>query len=196
MRIRIVSGLASVLLPLATILAGCGSDDASSSCAHSALATTRAFDNGNEGIVFDVVARENVRVLRLGTKLYGEPSGVFGPQTVQIFHRSGTYAGFEDSSTGWTLAGTVDVTSLGEAVVTQIPIDLDIVLAVGERHAFYVTAQTAIGGVKYSDGTSLDAVADADASLEIREGEGVVYPFLSNGLVRVFNGSVLYERCP
>jgi hypothetical protein len=173
-------------------LAACGGDDdspKSATCVDSTLASSPVTNNGQNGNMFDVVAKTNIRVKALTVNL--APGQVAIP--VEIYHRAGSYAGHEAIAADWTKAGSavVDAAASGPAA---IPISLQIDVAAGATHAFYVTAD-ATGSVDYTDGTAVGNVAAEDANLQILEGTGNAYPFVGMFSPRVYIGVVTYARC-
>ena len=73
-------------------------------------------------------------------------------------------------------------------------IPINIAIPGGQTYAFYVTSTT--NGMRYTNGTTVGAVAAGDGNLQILEGTGVAYSFGSNFAPRIFNGNVYYEACP
>jgi hypothetical protein len=113
---------------------------------------------------------------------------------VEIYYKSGTYAGYETDSAAWTQAAAVTVTGLGAGNPTPLDLMLNIQMSAGQRMAFYVT--TAVGsGLDYTNGTTEGALYSSNADLEIYEGIGMGHSFSTSQFSpRVFNGTVRY--CP
>lgn len=162
-------------------------NDLDCACSIDQLATPYNTNNGSAGNMFDVNALANIEVQGV------EVSVGTATATVEVYHRPGTHVGFENSSVGWTLAGSAMVTGAGVDVPTPVPLALSIPIAAGQTHAFYVTTTTS--AIDYTNGTSVGTVLASNADLEILEGVGKSYPFGSTFTTRNWNGTLIYEVC-
>ena len=116
-----------------------------------------------------------------------------GSYDAVILHKTGTHVGFEQTQASWTTIGTAPgITSNGLDMPTPIPIDVNIAMAAGTTHAFYIST-TGGSSTKYTDGNSLGAVFASDANLQVRQGTGINYPFAFNIAPRKLNGTVHYS---
>ena len=110
-----------------------------------------------------------------------------------ILHKAGTHVGFEQAPTAWTTIGTAPgITSNGLNMPTPIPMDVNIPMAAGTTHAFYIST-TGGSSTKYTDGNLLGAVFASDAHLQVRQGTGINYPFAFFLAPRKLNGTVHYS---
>ena len=110
-----------------------------------------------------------------------------------ILHKTGTHVGFEQAPGAWTEIGTAPgITSNGLDMPTPIPIDVDIPMAAGTTHAFYIST-TGGSSTKYTDGDLLGAVFASDVNLQVKQGTGLNYPFAFNLSPRKLNGTVHYS---
>jgi hypothetical protein len=139
------------------------------------------------GNMFDVVAREPVTIIG-----FDQDFGLAGDTVFEIYYKTGTHVGFEAMAGAWTRAGSATVTAQTASPVT-IPIALDLALAPGDRYAFYLTT-TDTGRVRYHTGTLRGAVAHATPELELLEGAGVRYPFLTVFQPRVWQGRIRHRH--
>jgi hypothetical protein len=150
------------------------------------LSTT--FDGGNEndGSMFDVTASSNVILRRLDAHFLA------GALEVEVYHRTGSYHGFEDDAGAWTLLGRVPLTGLGAGLPTPIPLALDLSLEAGETCAFYVTNTDAASqpNIVYTAGSG---VVYSNPDLCVFEGLGLAYPFGDAFEPRAWNGTIHYE---
>lgn len=145
------------------------------------LTTTLAGGNGcTGGAMMDLVATSgNITV----TSLDVVPS-ISGPQTVNVYTKSGTHAGFQTNPAAWTLLGTY---SINPTNVNPINIDIaDFTINQGDVTGVYVnydaTYTTVTAGTSYTDG-----------NLTIQVGSGLCGLFATVNTPRGFNGSVYYE---
>jgi len=164
------------------------------SASERSLSTTFVGNNNQDGIMFDIVAKSDIDLIRLDTNLVN--SGV--TYNIEIYYKEGTHVGFEQNAGVWTLVGSAEVNSGGLGNPTPIPIGLSsITLLTGQTGALYITAvptgylSTLIG---YSDGTAIGNVFAEDENLQILEGTGMEHSFSWNRFSpRVFNGTIFYN---
>lgn len=153
------------------------------------LTTTYAGGNGQNGIMFDVVAVNSIVVDSFA--INEDP----GTTTMAIYGKSGTHVGSEDTPGAWNLLGTVTVTSTGDGVPTAIPLQLNVIIPAGQRYAFYIT-NTAGSDVAYTNGSAVGAIAAEDSNVEILQGTGKGYPFASSFTPRIPNVTLTYSLIP
>ncbi|MCB0568201.1 MAG: HYR domain-containing protein, partial [Phaeodactylibacter sp.] len=153
------------------------------------LPTPYNTNNGQRGIMFDVMAANTITIERFDANLYSGTTADY-----EIYYKAGTFVGFENDGSAWTKIGpTVTITSLGNNVPTPIPIDVDIAIPAGQRYAFYIT-NTFGGGTSYTDGAAVGNFLAGDANLSVYEGVGKSYPFGLTFTVRKFNGTIYYRE--
>ncbi|MGR3810139.1 choice-of-anchor D domain-containing protein [Jiulongibacter sp. NS-SX5] len=163
----------------------------SSGCTGSELATPYDGDNGQRGIMFDVVADDTLTINHFDASLY-----VGTTANYEIYYRPGSFVGHDADSTGWTLIGSVEnLTSSGDNVPTHLPIPINLTIPAGERYAFYITNSDYVGGIRYTDaaGTAPGDTLISDSNLTIFEGYGKLYPFGISIGARRFNGTICYS---
>ena len=115
-----------------------------------------------------------------------------GTGTVEVWTRPGTWQGFENASTGWTLVSS-NLGVAGAGAGNATPLDVtDFVLPGLSTTALYVT--TVNSTLNYTDGTAVGNVAAANSDLQILEGAGKSYPFRSTFTPRIWNGTIFYDQ--
>ncbi|MDC8001958.1 HYR domain-containing protein, partial [Aequorivita todarodis] len=149
------------------------------------LTTTFAGGNGLDGAMFDVVAVNDLTIDSFDVNL---DTGI--TDDIEVYFKTGTWVGFHTDPSAWTLLATTNVTSVGDGMPTPLNLNLGVVVAPGERVAFYVT--TINGGMNYTNGTTTGNLFASDANLEFYEGRGMSYPFTGGFEPRVFNGNIHY----
>lgn len=152
------------------------------------LTTTYAGGNGEDGVMFDIKALVDTTITGFTHHL----DGLGTVLTIEIYEKTGTHVGSENISGNWTLYGSATVTSLGPGVGTPIPISLNIPILAGASHSFYITTTSSVNS-NYTNGTAVGNVYVADGVIQILEGTGKDYPFLSSYTPRVWNGTVTYS---
>jgi hypothetical protein len=179
----------SVLVLLAALVAGLVLALAAVSpgrAGTNSLTTTFAFNNGNDGVAFDVQAgAEDVHIDQIDVHLWT----AFALHDVEIWTRPGSHAGLTGSNAGWTLVGSyTDVPSAGDGVATVVgPLSSVVTVPAGQVQAFLIL-ETANGNAQsYTNGDGTGTVEAADAFLTIYEGAG-----LDGG----FGGAVTANRIP
>lgn len=156
------------------------------------LTTLYAEDNGQDGIMFDITAAVDVTITGFDFNM-----GATSPYDMEIYYKAGTHVGFEANAGAWTLAGSAaNVVGAGLDVPTSIPIALSVAIPAGQTYAFYITDTGTAANLDYTNGTSVGAVAAADANITIYEGTGKNYPFDDDYPARIPNTTVYYECCP
>lgn len=151
------------------------------------LLTPYDSNNGLDGIMFDLTALSDITIncfeVNMGLGIYD----------AVILHKAGTHVGFEQAQASWTAIGTAPgITSNGVDMPTPIPIDVDIPMASGTTHAFYIST-TGGSSTKYTNGSLLGAVFASDVHLQVKQGTGINYPFAFNVEPRKLNGNVHYS---
>lgn len=175
----------------------CDACDAGScrSCAATPGALTTVFDSDGsaDGIMFDVEALTKLRVTGLSLNL---ADGFSGP--IEVYTNPGGGVGEEEDPNAWTLVFSTNVASEGPDTPTFMAMSgSEIALDAGERIGLYVTSTaTAENAQRYlTQGTAAGETAEADASLEIKYGHRLEYPFTLLSAIKLWNGTVHYERC-
>ncbi len=152
------------------------------------IRTTYAGGNGNIGIMFNVVAVQPLTI----TFFDGVFAGAAG--WAYIYHKSGSYIGFETSAAAWTLVDSAYINSFVAATPRHIPIYVNRAMNTGDTAAFYISGDGNLS-VDYTNGTSQNALYAQDLYLKVHEGRGMTSPlFNTSATPRVFNGNIYY--CP
>lgn len=155
----------------------------------SQLTTTYAFNNGQSGNMFDIVAINDVTICGFDVNL---DAGTWNME-VWVITGGGTYTGQQNNAAAWTLLGSaMNVVSAGPGVPTLLPIAVDTSIQAGTTQGFYVTVTNGTP-INYTNGSVTGAVYAQDANMQILEGSGHSYPFGSNFNPRIWNGTVFYE---
>ncbi len=156
------------------------------------LVTIYGTNNAQRGHMFDIDAINCVTILCFDINLN------VGTSNIDIYTKTGTHVGFENTPGAWTLIGTApNVTSLGVNAATPIPLTINQLIATGTTRAFYITRTTAAGPtVAYTNGTAVGTALATDANIIIREGTGKELLFSTNFVPRRFNGRVYYSVNP
>lgn len=151
------------------------------------LETTMNDNNGQAGVMFNVKAIQNLEI-----KGFEIHSRVRGYIKAEIYTKSGTYQGFEQSRNVWKRIQITVVSSKGIGQVTSLPLlSLPVYMARGAVQAFYVTLDT--NNMRYTTGSRPGILYASDGNLQYFEGSGVVYPFGSTYTPRIFNGGIKYK---
>lgn len=150
------------------------------------LITSYNSNNGQRGVMFDIIATNTIYVECFDANLY--------PTTAdyEIYYKPGSFIGSEDNAADWVLIGTTSaLTSLGIDIPTPLPIPVNVVIPAGQTYGFYIT-NTFGGGTSYTDGTLPNESLASNADITITGGVGKFYPFGPTISYRSFNGTVHY----
>ncbi|MBK6372799.1 MAG: T9SS type A sorting domain-containing protein [Saprospiraceae bacterium] len=105
-------------------------------------------NNGSGGVFLSLTTNSTPVNITSFNTMYSSTSGT--SVTVEIYSRSGAYAGFTASSAGWNLVGTITTTSAGTTTIAPMDVtSLNIQLAASTTTSFYLQSITAGGGIRY-----------------------------------------------
>lgn len=150
------------------------------------LASSAVADNVQNGVMFDLVG-VNGAIIKGFTVDIEQDNTSF-----EIYYRTGSYVGFEDSNAGWTLLGSSSGIAMGTGVNTGIELDVEILP--GQTLGFYVTCTGSLTEyIEYADGTAVGTQLASNYYFAINSGVGKSYPFATTYSPRDFVGSVLFE---
>lgn len=138
--------------------------------------------------MFDIVATNAVTILSFD-------ASPMGNTTMDIYYKVGTWNGFANTPSAWTLIGSGYVPYTGG--FSAVPVNVNITIPAGQTYAFYVTTNVTAGtALNYSNGTNVGNVYSSDANITFLEGGGMEFPFTQGtGAVyqpRVWNGMIHY----
>lgn len=152
------------------------------------LSTPLNTDNGQRGIMFDVVVGSSAITFEsLGIDIYAGMTANYEFYTIE-----GGIAGNTSSSVGWTLRDTFSgITGLATGTLNIFDI-ADFTAAAGSTIGFYFT-NTSGGGVNYTNGSGVGNTLVSDGNLSILEGVGKSYAFGDTFFPRALNGSITYD---
>lgn len=149
------------------------------------LTTPFFTNNGQDGVMFDIVAVQSVNITQFAMDF---DTGI---HTIEIYGKSGTHVGFENNAAAWTLLGTATGWSATANTNVLIPIIFSKFLCAGDVAAFYVTSTTPV--CNYSNGTAVGNNLAVDANIRILQGTGKDYPFLASFTPRNPNVTAYYS---
>lgn len=152
----------------------------------SALNTTMAAGNNHRGNMFDITALNTVTI----TSFDASPMAA---TTIEIYYKTGTWVGFDQNSSAWTLIGSAAVPGAVLPTPVPVPVPVNVTIPAGQTYAFYVTSTNVAVSLNYTNGTTTGNVYSADANIQFREGCGHEYPFLNAPFApRIWNGVIHY----
>lgn len=148
------------------------------------LATSANKENSQNGAMMDIVAHSNAEINGFSVFTFNDSADF------EIFYKTGSHVGYEDSAAAWTSLGTyIDMN--GKASI-YLPLSPPLSISSGQMMSFYIT-RTDGGNVYYSNGTGMSTVAVSDSTLQINKGKGVMYPFGQTFSPRILNCIVHYK---
>lgn len=156
------------------------------------IQTTFKGGNRQDGVMFDITARTPVTINGFDLNLSDTQSGNVG---LKIYTKNGTYAGFEQNPSAWTLIDTVIIYNPAPTgKPTAVPVSLNISISSGKAAAFYITVDTAISHAKleYTNGKVAGNVYCENYNLQFKEGIALAFPFGKTYSPRVWNGIIHY----
>lgn len=158
--------------------------------------TTTAAGNGQKGTMFNIV---NTTAAAATIQSFDQCFLAAGTSDVEIYTKTGTWSGFENTAAAWTLVGLASgLVHQAAPVLDAIPIAINVTIPPGATQAFYVTCTAAFAtNVAYTTGVNqINTVIGTDGILQVLAGPGKAYPFGGSlGLPtagRLWNGRVHY----
>ena len=144
------------------------------------LSTTYAAGNGcGSGNMFDIIATNSISIDSFRTSFTSGPS-------VNVYYKSGSYVGFEETPSAWTLLGSSSIVGTGAEVFS---VGTPLLISAGDTVGIYVEA-----AVNY---TTLTAPTDYfNGDLTISAGIGLCASFGTFYTPRGWNGTVFYSSPP
>jgi len=154
--------------------------------------TTFASDTTYAGNMFDIVALDsNIEIISMGINTY------VSSLLVQVYTRIGSYQGYENDITSWTLVGSATMKGQGLDTPTMIDEIFNkadaIVIRKGSRQSFYITSDGPY--IRSTKGNFFESISWSNANdIEIAQGVAKRYP-MTDGTVsaRIWNGLVQYH---
>ena len=150
------------------------------------ITTTFDSNNGAAGNMFDITTFGNtltVNSMAFNLETFG------GPHTINVYTKSGSYVGFENNASPWTLVSqSTGITSSGQDTPTLVDVMDFSLLANSVTGIFVTTVETS--GMDYTNGSNMFANADLRLDLGIGKGMG-----LFGGATfspRTWNGTINY----
>ena len=158
---------------------------------------TQVGANGQKGTMFNIV---NTALAPVTIQGFEQCFLAAGTSDVEIYTKTGTWQGFENTAAAWTLVGTAfGMVHSVRPVLDPIPVAVNTTIPGGATQAFYVTCTNLVGSqnVSYTTGVNqINAVIGTDGLINITGGPGKAYPFAGSfGLPtagRLWDGRVTY----
>lgn len=152
------------------------------------LETVMNGDNGSYGNMFDVQSKNEIVINAL--EFY---CALKENVTYEVFTKSGSYLGYEESPGNWTMISNGTVLALGPNVTTPtLDFSDPLLLMSGSLQSFYITLLQP--DIRYSEAEEEGSLIVEDDYLKMFTGVGVAgYPFGDFFYrPRIFNGAILY----
>ena len=112
---------------------------------------------------------------------------------IEVWTKSGDYAGFENSFDGWTLIYDREVLTSGKGLPTPLErFDTDVEVTMGESQSFRVTIPEGIDTIQYTNGENEGEVFVSNTDLEIEEGRGCGQISCTD-VAKIWNGVIYYQ---
>ena len=152
---------------------------------------TTHFDGGSgqDGIMFDVLAYQDINITAFDLHIYDlEEVGV------RIYTKKGSFDMSGQLCDDWKLVGDFEVEGKGMNAATKVTLGSEDSVGVKslQVQSFYITVTNGTG-LRYSPGTGTGNLVESNDHLAILEGIGVTFPCNSTFQDRVFNGALHYD---
>jgi hypothetical protein len=151
------------------------------------LMASNTAGNNHRGNMFDIVATNAITITSFDVSPMGNT-------TIEVYYKTGTWNGFANTPSAWTLVASFPVIYTGGFV--NVPLSTLVTIPAGATYSFYVTSNNAGVSLNYSNGTSVGNIFSSDANIAFLEGGGMEYPFTAGTDAvfqpRVWNGNINY----
>jgi hypothetical protein len=140
--------------------------------------------------MFDISAINTITILCFDANLPALSIGGY-----EIFCKSGSYVGSENTAANWTSIGTAgSILSIGLNLETPLSIPVNVVIPAGQTYGFYITATNPIlsTGLLTTTSAGYSAIS-SNPDMTILGGIGITYPFNTVTSNRSFNGTARYS---
>ena len=144
--------------------------------------------NGSRGIMFDVLATNNIDITGFGLNLES------GQKTIYIYYKNGTHTGFENDSLVWTLLDSIPVTSLGSGGPTFINLSSPLSCTQTQTYSFFISNND-WPDFRYISGNATGSLQTSDPNISIFEGVGRRAKYFNSQIFqdRKFSGIIVYN---
>ncbi|WP_191906990.1 T9SS type A sorting domain-containing protein [Adhaeribacter soli] len=144
------------------------------------LSTINTGGNNQNGVMFQVAAHKSLTINGFTIT----PTSVGSTIPLRFYYKTGTYSGFQNNASAWTLHATTSVVNAGSQIFVPVP---ELALQQGQQYAFYITTTDGTN-ISYTNGDN----TFTDGNLTITTGTGNMYPFSTVYSPRTWNGSLSY----
>ena len=157
------------------------------------LTTTYAGGNGQNGNIFDLTPSANLTIDSFDINYYTSASNGTDA-TVEVYWRSGTANGFQDTAAGWNLLGSAAIVGQTEGTPTNVPIG-GLAMTAGQTYGIYIRIVENDRYLEYTNGGPT-TFSNADLSLTTYFGKANGETLLSGSTFspRQWNGTVYYTK--
>ncbi len=143
------------------------------------------------GIMFNVIADSSVTLTHLAANLND------GTAKLKIFYRLGSFIGYEQQSSAWTLIDSANVLSnntlTSTDIPTVVPINFNINMAAGDTIAFYLECPQLSFVYLTPTATPWGTIYSYDSNIKITVARSVYQEFgVPYSTPHIWNGSVSY----
>jgi len=144
--------------------------------------------NGSRGIMFDVLATNNIDITGFGLNLNS------GQKTIYIYYKNGTHIGFENDSLVWTFLDSMSVTSQGSGVPTYINLSSALSCTQSQTYSFFISNND-WPDFNYIAGNATGSLQASDPNISIYEGVGRRAKYFNSQIFqdRKFSGVIVYN---
>ncbi|MDI1356558.1 MAG: T9SS type A sorting domain-containing protein [bacterium] len=150
------------------------------------LLTSLSGNSPHQSTMFDIIATNAINVN--GVDVHAAAAGI---NTIEVWYKQGTFAGFNLSNAGWTLAGTSTVMSSGANMISPVPLNFVLPLSAGQTLALYIASSG--GSLNCTNSGTTGSVFSSNADFQLLTGNAGNYFNVINSS-KAFNGVIRYSR--
>lgn len=143
--------------------------------------------NADEGIMFDIVASDQLTLLSLEGKFKFKTNTPY-----EVYFKFGTHQGFETDAAAWSMLSSGTFSTAGPVGYTNIPLAVNISIPAGDTIALYVSIPNDTA-VYYYPFTGAGDIASTDGVLNIMKGKISLNTFAGTFADYVWAGRIGYR---
>ncbi len=114
---------------------------------------TAVSNNGTGGVFLTLTSTKDIKLTSFDVQLGSTVVGTLG--SIDVYTRSGAYAGFTASNAGWTLVDTITASAAGTSVNTNAALNNQITLLNGQSMSFFLIGTTTGNSLRYTGTTAV-----------------------------------------
>ena len=162
-----------------------GTVSSTSADTNGSITTTYNSTHNWNGVMFDLIAHENIVLDSLALKMF-----TTGTQVVDVYKKQGSYKGYESNAGAWSVIRSATIVVPASGSISFVDLD-SLAMADGDTFGIYLKLQHHTGKLSYLKVNQ--EMNRSNNEIEIVTGTGITHGFTNSYFPRDWNGSVYYH---